>query len=297
MEEASLKTHIQNYSKCLSIMFWPESEEIGNVKSVRDITGQGQEMVQREPSLAELLADDTGNFRPEMVDLFTIDQPQPAYRRRRSVMPWLIACIISILLIFIIKALLDKDDKERYRAHSKIKSNMESRLSTSPSNHSKAFPENSIGAIKVNNKRLLRNTMEDKRHFPANNKGNSLNNRYHQVKKHLGTAVVFGFNVNIRQFPRLSSPIFRQTNQGENFQVLSFSNGWYEVVMGENQAAFIFGAYLLPVDFKLSSHWVGLTMDRTKVLLAEDYRSEWFQIILPDGKKHYIRKKEVKVVK
>jgi hypothetical protein len=118
-----------------------------------------------------------------------------------------------------------------------------------------------------------------------------------QIKKSLGKARVFGFNVNIRRFPSLNSPIVRQTNQGESFYVLSFSHGWYEVVIGKGKVAFIFGAYLLPMDFKIPSHWIGLAKDRTKLLLAEDYRSDWFQIIMPNGKKRYIRKKNVQVVK
>jgi len=251
-------------------------------------------MVLIEPSLAELLADDMGNLRADAVEAILGDPPRRVNRPRR----WAIRCLFSasalILLIIIIRALSSEVDKGRYVATTQKQPKVPS--------------ADQIVINRSKDKRLLKKTnesqatfsfgsLEDATRLSVKNKKNPLNSRPLQIMKHLGKAKVFGYDVNIRRFPRVGSPIVRQTNQGEVFLVYSFSGGWYEIALGEDQAAFIFGAYLLPLDFKLSSHWVGIAKDRTKLLLTKDDRRGWYQVILPDGTIRYVRKNDVQVVK
>jgi len=255
-------------------------------------------MVLREPSLAELLADDMGNLRPDAVEAIIGDPPRRVNRPRR----WAIRCLFlasaSILLIIIIKALSGEVDKGRYVATTQIQPKAPSADQIGKDRSKNRGKDKSL--LKKTNESLATfsfGSLEDATRLPKTNKRNPLNNRPLQIMRHLGKAKVFGFDVNIRQFPRVGSPIVRQTNQGEVFPVNSFSNGWYEIALGEDQAAFIFGAYLLPLDFKLSSHRVGIAKDRTKLLLSKDDRRDWFQVILPDGTRRYVGKNDVQVVK
>lgn len=340
-------------------------------------------MVQREPSLADLLADDMGNLRPGAVDLLIRDQPRRVCRRRRWAIRRLFIAFALILLIIVIKALSDEDDKGLYISTTNREATKKHKQSTGwPSYTKDIVPISEKKRIEGQNAKdeLTGNKQEITDDFsfahslynqtsqkqpkapPAiqigigedNIRGKDTNflkktnNSHHQsiktlitrssssqtenghkigkhikpkiknmnrkekkavsaeskkletyskITSYLSTAMVFGFNINIRQSPHLDSPIVRQTNQGEVFIVQSFTRGWYKVVLEDDQLAFIFGAYLLPIDFKLSSHWVGLAKNRTKLLITANHHPDQFQVILPDGTKRYIRKKNVRIVK
>jgi hypothetical protein len=74
--------------------------------------------------------------------------------------------------------------------------------------------------------------------------------------------------------------------------VLSFENGWYQILL-QGKRAFIFGAYLLPLDFSISPYRVG-TFDGVALLLKQFVYKGWYEILEPDGEKKYIHEKYVK---
>jgi len=117
-----------------------------------------------------------------------------------------------------------------------------------------------------------------------------------QNNRLLGMAKVFGYDVNIRESPRTDSIVVRQVSQGEIFQVISYSDGWYEIKAEKIESGFIFGAYLLPIDFNHPFLWNGLSKDNKKLLLTKAHRPSTFKILTPDGTNKFIDKSHVKII-
>ncbi|MBW2063311.1 MAG: SH3 domain-containing protein [Deltaproteobacteria bacterium] len=216
--------------------------------------------MRREQSLADLLADDTGNLRAEVADLLMGDGPQRGTRHQRFIPRWFILGLLALTFFVVAKFIASPmknqagdDGTQAYQQGRTVKIDHEQE------------PVQEAQPV-------------------------SKENRF-------GKAKVFGYKVNIRQYPSLKGSIIRKTNQGDIFQVLSFSDGWYQILLENKQAAYIFGAYLLPIDFELSSHKVGVTRDGTKLLLTPSRYRCHYQVILPNGERRYIRKSHVRVIR
>lgn len=216
--------------------------------------------MRREQSLADLLADDTGNLRAEVADLLMGDGPQRGTPRQRIIPRWftlgLLALIFFVIARFIVSSMRDEARHEMRQAYQQVE-NVESDGKPEPVQESQPVSKES----------------------------------------RFGKAKVFGYRVNVRQSPSLKGSIIRKTNQGEVFQVLSFVDGWYRILLENKQPAYIFGAYLLPIDFELSPHKVGVTRDGTKLLLTPSQNQGHYQVILPNGERRYIRKSHVRIIR
>ena len=69
---------------------------------------------------------------------------------------------------------------------------------------------------------------------------------------------VWGNRVNIREAPSLQSKVLGQVNEGISLCVLGYSSDWYKVEMKDIGTAYIFGAYLRPVNFDTGGIMLGI---------------------------------------
>lgn len=100
----------------------PGSKGMDRAKSAKIFIGKEQRMARNEPSLAELLADDTGNLRPEAARfLMTIrparvrqprNQPHRADQREARPLRWIGLILTLVFFIMVVNALSGKSGKE-----------------------------------------------------------------------------------------------------------------------------------------------------------------------------------------
>lgn len=221
--------------------------------------------MRRQVTLADLLADDTGNIRPEVAGLLMEERsPRRVPRGRMRIPPWF---IVGLVILSILKALFSGSEK--------------------PMGGIKISPPVPLSCEAVATDRSKFAAVEPK----------LTQADFVQDPCSLGKGRVFGYRVNIRKQPTLDGLIIGQTNQGKLFDVLSFNNGWYQIRLDDGRIGHIFGAYLLPMDFDVAPYRVGVTRDNTKVLLTECRHQEWYRIISPNGEDGYIRKRHVSIVR
>jgi hypothetical protein len=275
-------------------------------------------MVQRVDSLADLLADDEGNFRPEIVDL--INQPLPARRRPDAEsIRWLLYGIGLFLLLMPIVLALSQEDKPKVQPdrggervfeterNTEEATNLKRAGSFYQEGEGKHLPDEgaAAGSIASQNSELHFVSVsplyharpeEDQPKADANIESPADPSPPAAAPDALGRGKVFGYHVNLREGPSLNAAIIRQTSQGELFTVLSFSNGWYRLNLPDEQPAYIFGAYLLPLDFSIAFHHVGVDDRQRKILLASCPYPEQYRLILPDGSTQFIGKDHVRII-
>ena len=280
--------------------------------------------MQRQQTLADLLADDTGNLRPEVADLL-MERPrqqrvapiiQRAARREITIRGWVLALVALGFLVTIFFALPSEDERQRETAPvprqnifqadrqaanmvnlTKAKGfayNIDVRQSPSPETSKVIHARQQEASPLVS---FFDEHERQKEPGPATEQDAIQDGNHEGNTPNLGRARVFGFNVNVRRSPSLQSPVIRKTNQSDTFPVLSFSDGWYEVLLENDKCGYIFGAYLLPMNFQIASHMVGIARDRTKLLLAPSRYQGRYQVILPSGERHYIRESDVRVLR
>ena len=130
---------------------------------------------------------------------------------------------------------------------------------------------------------------------------------------------VWGNRVNIREKPGLKSKVLGQVDEGTSLSVLDKSGDWYTVELKDSGTAYIFGAYLRPVNFDKGKIMLGavkyekaqvyinvsgavkkITLPgKTKLLLFPakgNYKEDFYLIHFPDGSQGYIGKKDVQHV-
>jgi len=220
----------------------------------------------RDINLADLLADDTGNIRPEVAGLLMEERPL------RRVVPWRQIripawFILGLVTLIILKAIFSGSDK--------LRDGIQIARPVIPSSEAAASESSASAATE-----------------PKLTQGNLVREQYY-----LGKGRVFGFRVNIREQPSLDGLIMGQTNQNEVFQIISFEDGWYQVLLGGRRIGYIFGAYLLPMDFSVAPYRVGVARDKTKLLLSESRHQDWYKVIFPNGEERYIRRRHVRIVR
>ena len=127
---------------------------------------------------------------------------------------------------------------------------------------------------------------------------------------------VLGNQVNIREAPSLRSKVLGQVNEGISLRVLGFSRGWYKIEMKDIGTAYIFSAYLRPVNFDTGEMMLGIVKHekaqvyinvggvvkkialpgKTKLLLFPakgNNKEDFYLIYFPDGSQGYIGRKDV----
>jgi uncharacterized protein YgiM (DUF1202 family) len=216
--------------------------------------------MRRQPTLAEILSDDTGKIRAEVADLLMEPnnqrlrpvrqaRPQPRPQQRPFRIGWIVI-VLAILLVVII---------------------------------SKAFN----GSKNYNMETTRMQATENSSQFPVAPPAKVM-----AVRK----GMVIGDNVNVRSQPNLQGEIIRKANQDEILQVISFRNGWYEVVLLNERSGYVFGAYLIPQNFDVYPYRVVTTNNQTKLLVKEEGNLSHYLAIMPDGKTTWMRKEDVAII-
>ncbi len=194
----------------------------------------------RQRTLAEILADDTGNIRPEVADLLMEpDQPrgqiQPVQSRfhhaaqvidRPVPNQWppiqgqplssgLIAFGLAILTV-LITLVVRQDLNSSAQAHHEVKAAV-----------SGATVQPLVKTEKVEDSIPAKQNLNTQVTYPA---------------------MVLREGFNIREKPSAQGETIKRVEEGEILNVLSFKDGWYKVVLDE-RIGYIFGVYiLLPRD-------------------------------------------------
>lgn len=214
--------------------------------------------MRRQPTLAEILSDDTGKIRAEVADLLMepnnqrlrpVQQARPQPRPQRWPIGWIVIGLAILLIVIISKAF--NGSKDHYIETARLQA----------TENRSQFPVAPPAEVKA-----VRNGM------------------------------VIGDNVNIRSQPNLQGEIIRKANQDEILKVISFRDGWYEVVLFNEGSGYVFGAYLIPQNFDLYPYRVVITNNQTKLLVKEEGNPTHYLAIMPDGETTWMRKEDVAII-
>lgn len=208
----------------------------------------------RQPSLAELLADNTNNIRPEVADLLL----QPHARLAQAAPPappvprirvlWGRCCLALGFIVLLV-----------YLSYTFLKSE-------------KADAPGSAVTLRT---------------------AQTITAQTEQMRT-LKTGRVIGESVSIRTQPNLQGEIIKTVNQNDWLKVISFHNGWYRVALPGRDSGYIFGAYLLPQDFDSHPYHAVLAKDdQAKLLVRVDDNPVSFSVLWPDGQTTRILKENV----
>ncbi len=300
-------------------------------------------MAQSEFSLADLIADDEGNIRPEVAHIF-MEAPPRRPRRLRPVLEqgnnqqgqwspwvWIILVLIISSTFFVIKSCSKDDGIEEYLSQNdrtKHNNPMKTEIGKAQEieNHrtGEKYRDNPAQSSEDQSTPIIEKPEVVKRPSgrsgierqekkpdafvkipvqspPTTEQGtkptleNTMKLTTNQ-QKYLGKASIFGVKVNIRRYPRLSSRVIRQARARETFSVISFAKGWYKVVIGNGQTAYIFGAYLLPINFINPTHVVGIDNQGRKILVSRHNSKGYLEKILPSGDTRPVKEKNVQII-
>ena len=216
--------------------------------------------MRRQPTLAEILSDDTGKIRAEVADLLMEPnnrrlrpvqeaRPQQRPQRRPFRIGWIVIGLVILLVVIVLKAF--NGSRDDYSGTARMQ------------------------------------TTENRSQFPVAPPA--------EVKA-VRKGMVNGDNVNIRSQPNLQGEIIRKADRDEILEVISFRNGWYEVVLFNQSNGYVFGAYLIPQDFNFYPYRVVMTNNQTKLLVKEEGNPTHYLAIMPDGKTTWMRKEDVAII-
>ncbi len=79
-------------------------------------------------------------------------------------------------------------------------------------------------------------------------------------------------------------------------KVISFRDGWYEVVLFNEGSDMFSGAYLIPQNFDVYPYRVVVTNNQTKLLVKEEGDPTHYLAIMPDGETTWMRKEDVAII-
>jgi len=215
--------------------------------------------MRRQPTLAEILSDDTGKIREEVADLLmepNVQRLRPAQQvrppartqRRPFGIGWIVFGLVILVIVFIIRSL--NSSKANYIVPTTIVA----------TESGAKFPEAPPVEVKT-----------------------------------VRTGLVIGNKVSIRTQPNLQGEIIREVNRNEILNVISFRDGWYEVTLFDQSSGYVFGAYLIPQNFNLYPYRVVIANNRDKLLVKEEGYPSQYRVILPDGQTSWIRKEDVAI--
>ena len=216
--------------------------------------------MRRQPTLAEILSDDTGKIRAEVADLLMepnnqrlrpVQQarPQPRPQRQPFGIGWIVIGLVILMVVIALKAF--NGSKDHYDEPMKM-------LATESRSQVPATPPAKVRAVQ--------------------------------------RGTVIGDDVNVRSQPNLQGEVIKKVNRDDILKVISFRNGWYEVVLSNQSTGYVYGAYLIPQDAASYPYRVVKTNNQTKLLVKEEGNSTHYLAIMPDGKTTWMRKEDVAIV-
>ncbi len=267
----------------------------------------------RQPTLAEILSDDTGLIRPEVADLLLTPRPRVLAQRRvvrqaPAVQPapprlplgrvWIGIGIIIVLAGIVISVIANIISR-RVNAQENLANSFEPvafeisaappvtvpaaapAVSASCSGTSQAVEYNVVTPVKAPEIERDSDQSGQPMLFPAGK-----------------IARVLGDGVSIRTQPNLQSYILSKVKQNEIVNVISLDKGWYQVKLANQHSGYIFGAFLYPQDFDSSPYRVAIAKaDQTKMLVKDTGQTSYFQTIWPNGQIMWILKDDVAIYK
>ena len=219
--------------------------------------------MRRQPTLAEILSDDTGKIRAEVADLLMEPDNQrlrsaqqaavqPRVQRQPFWKGWIIIGVVILLVVIAVKAFNGSRDR-----HSETMKILE------PDNIYQRPVAQIQPPVKV---------------------------------KAVRQGTIIGDDVNIRSQPNLHGAIISKANRDEILKVISFRQGWYEIELPNQSTGYVYGAYLIPKDAESYPYQVVMTRNQNKLLVKEEGNSTHYLAIMPDGKTTWVRKEDVAIV-
>jgi hypothetical protein len=241
----------------------------------------------RQPTLAEILSDDTGRIRAEVADLLMqpqarvhpqqrVRQPQRAHWGRR----FLVANFIILLFFSAIAAF----SNSRPRRPEPIEVTQQV-FAPAPVQARPAAPMEQPVEDGITVEAKARNT-----------EANSNPTTRPWSVPTWQTGQVIGDVVRVRAQPNLEAEVVSMAERGVILKVVSFNDGWYQVERDDHRPGYIFGAYLQPLDFDPAPYRVAITKaDQSKVLVKEVDQPLYFQALRPYGQTTWILKDDVEI--
>jgi hypothetical protein len=217
--------------------------------------------MRRQPTLAEILSDDTGKIRAEVADLLmdpnvqrhqrTVQQPrpQPREQQRSFKVRWILLGLVILIVVIVLRAL---------NASKPSRNNLSEILEAK---HASFF----VAPVA----------------------------RTEVAKK----GIVIGNNVIIRTQPSIQGEVVEEVNPDDVLNIISFHDGWYEVELFDQSHGYIFGAYLIPQNFDAHPYRVAITKDMSKLLVKDEGSPTHYRVIFPDGQTTLIGKEDVEIYK
>ncbi len=275
----------------------------------------------RQPTLAEILSDDTGRIREEFGDLLLEPPPRVrAQRRARAVrqapahpapmhpalvlqaqapprrlslgLGWL---FIGLIVLFFFSFIGAYNDSSARRARFRESSDQEvhidpALIEPAPISAPAAYvsqAENaqtvwSVAPINPGN---------------MNRQDSSLRPAPPGPVEREKIARVIGDIVRIRKEPNLDAEIIAKARQNETLKVIGFENGWYQVALPDQTTGYVFGAYAWPRNFDLYPYQVAmLKAGQDKILVKEEAGHPLhYQALWPDGQTTEVPKDDVEI--
>lgn len=245
--------------------------------------------MQRQPTLAEILADDTGKIRAEIADLLLEPNARriqemrqvPAHRAPRG-REWIIFGLIVLLIFLVLNGIKDLNAPRPDPV----------RTSGSPQ-----FPAEPIPVIQDRTENTI---AVDDSNIQMNSDATSqvpYSAEEPEVTVRTGKIVrVIVASVSIRMRPDLQAEILTDAEENQMMDVVSFHNGWYQVVLPDGNSGYIFGAYLSPLNFDVYPYRATISKDERTNLLIKDVNDPInYQVIRPDGQTTWIYRDDVEI--
>ncbi len=254
----------------------------------------------RQPTLAEILSDDTGRIRPEFGDMLLEPPPRVQAPRRAQVARqaqaqpqplrpplgrgWIITGLIIFLLFFIIDVFRDFQAR-RVEPPDIVHREMVIEPPLAPAAYiptvyrEAVAKDNVLINVKVTG-------VEESPNLPVTPR---------PVEKEKIARVIGDF-VNIRTQPNLEADIIGKVKQNESLKVICFENGWYRVELVDHNTGYVFGAYVWPRNFDLYPYKIAmLKAGQEKILIKEMGHPSHYQALWPNGETTEVLKEDVEI--
>lgn len=251
----------------------------------------------RQPTLAEILSDDTGKIRAEVADLLLEPRRLPirprvrvAEQARPRRLPfgrgWIAMGLIVVVAIWGIGVL---NDQRPHRAKPGEIAGAGEYLLRPAAQPMPTIPLQETAQTSSNN--VGTGTQAAK--GPQDADIQSVPPAPSPAGK---TGRVIGDAVCVRMRPNLEAGILSRVSQDDIVEIVSFENGWYQVTLADNTRGYVFGAYVLLPDAEAYPHRAAsLKTGGIKILVRDAGRPNYFLAFWPDGQTTWILKEDVEV--
>ena len=241
--------------------------------------------MRRQPSLAEILSDDTGSIRAEIADLLMEPNPQRApavHRAQPQLRPltrgWLNFALFVALVVLIVGAFSHPSVHRNDSMEVKEKKAVVVMPAAAP------VPVADVQAWDREQR------IEDKAQDHMQEGDNAMNSSPVQQEQeeppqwngNIGR--IIGDCVPVLTEPSYRGAVINTLRLNDTVIVCSFYDGWYRVSLPNDTAGYVFGAYLISRTVRAYPYRaVTLRDGRTQMLLKEEGYENYLRVIQPNG--------------